>query len=67
MYSELGTLLLEVKNIQLILQLGDIHHFDVKIGKRKVKKCSRGRRNVISKEFVDFCNVHSLFITNRAF
>lgn len=67
MYSELGTLLLEVKNIQLILQQGDIHHFDVKIGKRKVKRCSRGRRNSISEELVDFCNVHSSFITNRAF
>ena len=32
-----------------------------------IGRYSRGRRNVIGEKLGDFCNMHSLFITNGAF
>ena len=68
LYTDLGNVLNEFKNKSQIYIAGD---FNAKVGANGKEDCigrySRGRRNMSGQNFIEFCTINDLFITNTAF
>ena len=68
LYTDLGNVLNEFKNKSQIYIAGD---FNAKVGANGNEDCigrySRGTRNMSGQNFIEFCTINDLFITNTAF